>query len=413
MNNNEVVNIEIADGIITPEVTNVFVPIGGGGHVDLEPYATKADTYTKAEVDDKVNGVHVDLSNYYNKGEVDSKVQAVTPDLSTYATKAEVDAKVSTATGQKGDPGPKGDKGDPFTYSDFTTEQLEGLKGPKGDKGEPGERGQDGAVPEVTQASNALKKLNYYNNGNLNDILTTIINHSIQPKTAASLQVIQPQKGDTTLAITGESHYKVAVQGEELVEIIDGKATLLIPTYGSDDISIDYYNMVGDKVSTSTVAGIKALSFTDKNGITVSKEGDVLTVDLTNQTDGIDKHYDISDRPSWAYDGTNNIKFMSNKPNRIIGYAETDKILLDKLYATLNQVTNTGISDIYFQYGEASHRLFVPIMQYIAPQGRLINRQLPVDEHTKKHAVRIANPVGGTQTLYYIGQWYKLTDDVD
>lgn len=144
MNNKEVVNLEIADGIITPEVTNVFVPIGGGGRVDLAPYATKADTYTKAEVDDKVNGVHVDLSNYYNKGEVDSKVQAVTPDLSSYATKAEVEEKVNTVTGQKGDPGPKGDKGDPFTYADFTAEQLEGLRGPKGDQGIQGVAGPQG-----------------------------------------------------------------------------------------------------------------------------------------------------------------------------------------------------------------------------------------------------------------------------
>lgn len=144
MNNNEVVNIEIANGVIAPEVTNVFVPIGGGGSVDLKPYATKADTYTKAEVDDKVNGVHVDLSNYYNKGEVDSKVQAVTPDLSSYATKAEVEAKVSTVTGQKGDPGPKGDKGDPFTYADFTPDQLAALKGPKGDQGIQGVAGPQG-----------------------------------------------------------------------------------------------------------------------------------------------------------------------------------------------------------------------------------------------------------------------------
>lgn len=146
MNNNEVIDVDIANGIITPEVTNVFVPIGGGSHVDLEPYATKADTYTKAEVDDKVNGVHVDLSNYYNKGEVDAKVQAVTPDLSTYATKAEVEEKVSTVTGQKGDPGPKGDKGDPFTYADFTPDQLAALKGPKGDKGDQGVTGPQGPV---------------------------------------------------------------------------------------------------------------------------------------------------------------------------------------------------------------------------------------------------------------------------
>ena len=358
-------------------------------------------------------GGSADLSNYYDKQEVDAKVQAVTPDLSAYATKAEVDAKVSTVTGQKGDTGPKGDKGDPFTYNDFTEEQLEGLKGPKGDKGEPGERGQDGVVPDMTQASNALKKLNYYNNGDLNDILTAIINHSIQPKTAASLQIIQPQKGDTTLAITGESHYKVAVQGGEPVEIIDGKATLLIPTYGSDDISIDYYNMVGDKVSTSVIAGIKALSFTDKNGITVSKEGDVLTVDLTNQTDGIDKYYDISDRPSWAYEGTNKFKFISNNPNRIIGYAETDKIPYDRLYYIINQVSSENISDIYFQYGENNTPISIRITYMVAPMGRINSNVRMVTTHEKKHAVRIGNPVGGTRSLYYIGKWYELTNDVD
>lgn len=300
--------------------------------------------------------------------------------------------------GPQGDPGPKGDKGEP---------------GPKGDKGDPGERGQDGVVPDMTQASNALKKLNYYNNGDLNDILTAIINHSIQPKTAASLQIIQPQKGDTTLAITGESHYKVAVQGGEPVEIIDGKATLLIPTYGSDDISIDYYNMVGDKVSTSVIAGIKALSFTDKNGITVSKEGDVLTVDLTNQTDGIDKHYDISDRPSWAYEGTNKFKFISNNPNRIIGYAETDKIPSDMLYYIINQVSSENISDIYFQYGENDTPVSLRITYMVAPMGRINSSVQRVTTHVKKHAVRIGNPVGGTRSLYYIGQWYELTDDVD
>ena len=315
--------------------------------------------------------------------------------------------------GDKGDQGPKGDKGDPFTYSDFTAEQLEGLKGPKGDKGEPGERGQDGVVPDMAQASNALKKLNYYNNGKLDDILTTVINHSIQPKAVAALQVVQPSKGDTTLAVTGESHYKVAVQGGEAVEIIDGNATLLIPTYGSDDISLDYYNMLGDKVGTTVVAGIKALSFTDKNGITVSKEGDVLTVDLTNQTDGIDKHYDISDRPSWAYDGTNNFKFISNKPNRIIGYAETDKIPVNKLYYTVNQVVSSNISDIYFQYGEPGMDNITPMMRYIAPSGRINSIVDRSENPIKKHAVRVGNPIGGTRTFDYVGQWYELKDDID
>ena len=315
--------------------------------------------------------------------------------------------------GDKGDQGPKGDKGDPFTYADFTAEQLEGLKGPKGDKGEPGERGQDGVVPDMAQASNALKKLNYYNNGKLDDILTTVINNVIQPKAAAALQVVQPNKGDTTLAVTGESHYKVAVQGGEPVEIIDGNATLLIPTYGSDDISLDYYNMIGDKVGTTVITGVKALSFTDKNGITVSKEGDVLTVDLTDQTDGIDKHYDISDRPSWAYDGTNTFKFISNKPNRIIGYAETDKIPVDKLYATLETVTSSCISDIYYQYGVYGIETFIPMVVHTTPLGNLIRRSIRVDTHTKKHATRIADYDTLAYGSMYIGRWYTETNDVD
>lgn len=315
--------------------------------------------------------------------------------------------------GDKGEPGPKGDKGDPFTYADFTEEQLEGLKGPKGDKGDPGERGQDGVVPDMTQASNALKKLNYYNNGDLNDILTAIINHSIQPKTAASLQIIQPQKGDTTLAITGESHYKVAVQGGEPVEIIDGKATLLIPTYGSDDISLDYYNMLGDKVGATVIVGIKALSFTDKNGITVSKEGDVLTVDLTNQTDGIDKHYDISDRPSWAYDGTKDFKFISNKPNRIVGYAETDKIPLDKLYETLNTINSVNISDIYYQYGKDGYQTIVPVIYKIGVLGNRIVYRIPIGEVNKKHAIRMADDKPLTNATRYIGYRYIEKPDVD
>lgn len=177
MNNNKVIDIDIANGIITPKVTNVFVPIGEGSHVDLEPYATKADTYTKAEVDDKVNGVHVDLSNYYNKGEVDTKVQAITPDLSAYATKEEVAEKVSTVTGQKGDPGeqgPPGKDGKSFTYDMFTQEQLENLKGPKGDPGPPGPPGTGANVDLSAYATKADADNAYLKKVDLRNYLTML-----------------------------------------------------------------------------------------------------------------------------------------------------------------------------------------------------------------------------------------------
>lgn len=118
-----------------PQVVDVVVPgtriisSSNGVNIDLESYATKADTYTKAEVDDKVNNVNVDLSNYYNKSEVDDKVNTATGSV-----------------GPQGPIGPKGDKGDPFTYNDFTPDQLASLKGPKGDKGDKGDQGIQGVA---------------------------------------------------------------------------------------------------------------------------------------------------------------------------------------------------------------------------------------------------------------------------
>lgn len=73
--NNDHSLVTVAVRMHSPKVIDVAIH-GGTGFVNLKPYATKADTYTKAEVDDKVNGVHVDLSNYYDKQEVDAKAGA-------------------------------------------------------------------------------------------------------------------------------------------------------------------------------------------------------------------------------------------------------------------------------------------------------------------------------------------------
>ena len=177
------------------------------------------------------------------------------------------------------------------------------------------------------------------------------------------LTFTQPTKGQTELSLQGEDHYKVSLEGGELVEVVNGSANITIPAYGKSDIVVDYFNMLGVKVSNITITGIKELQFTDKNGITVFKENNVLTIDLTNQTDNIDKNYDISDRPAWVYDGVTEFKFISNSPNKIIGYAETSRIPLDKLYATLNTIGNPNIKTIYAQYGEIGKEIFVPTIR--------------------------------------------------
>lgn len=255
--------------------------------------------------------------------------------------------------GPQGEPGTPGTKGEPFRYEDFTPDQLESLKGPKGDKGEDG---RDGASATADNAHQLLLQGNVWaESASVDDVLTALIGNMGKPFPRTDIKPLtftQPTKGQTNLSLQGEDHYKVSLEGGELVEVVNGSANITIPAYGKSDIVVDYFNMLGVKVSNITITGIKELQFTDKNGITVFKEGNVLTIDLTNQTDNIDKNYDISDRPAWVYDGVTEFKFISNSPNKIIGYAETSKIPIDNLYATLNTIGNPNIKTIYAQYGE-------------------------------------------------------------
>ena len=265
--------------------------------------------------------------------------------------------------GPQGDPGPKGE---PFRYEDFTPEQLEALKGPKGDKGEDG---RDGASATADNAHQLLLQGNVWcESASVDDVLTALIGNMGKPFPRTDIKPLtftQPTKGQTELSLQGEDHYKVSLDSGEPVEIMNGTVTITIPAYGKDDIVVNYFNMLGVKVSNITITGIKDLQFTDKNGITVFKEGNVLTIDLTNQTDNIDKNYDISDRPAWVYDGVTEFKFISNSPNKIIGYAETSKIPIDNLYATLNTIGNPNIKTIYAQYGEIGKETFVPVIRRV------------------------------------------------
>nr|DAO52579.1 MAG TPA: Pulmonary surfactant-associated protein D, c-type lectin, alpha-helical coiled [Caudoviricetes sp.] len=299
-----------------------------------------------------------------------------------------IDIVIPGAQGLPGEQGTRGPKGDPFRYEDFTPEQLEALKGPKGEDGLSAFniaqlngfqgtyvewlkslKGKDGASATADNAHQLLLQGNVWcESASVDDVLTALIGNMGKPFPRTDVKPLtftQPTKGQTELSLQGEDHFKVSLDSGEPVAIMNGIATITIPAYGKDDIVVNYYNMLGAKVSNITITGIKDLQFTDKNGITVFKEGNVLTVDLTNQTDNIDKNYDISDRPAWVYDGVTEFKFISNAPNKIIGYSETSKIPLDNLYATLNTIGNPNIKTIYAQYGEIGRELFMPKIRKI------------------------------------------------
>lgn len=334
--------------------------------------------------------------------------------------------------GEQGPQGPKGDIGPqgPQGVQGLSAYQVAANNGFIGSESEwiQSLKGADGKVPDISPVSIELKKKGYWNDGNLADILSVIIKNTITPKTPIALAYTEPKKGDTVLKVSGESHYKVDANGENLTEIINGSADLSIPSYDKADIIVNYYNMVGDKVSTITIQGIKGQSFTDKNGITVSKEGTVLTVDLTNQTPGISSRYDISDRPSWASDNVTEYKFISNNPNKIIGYNELKNVSVENVYKVLSGLTGGMVSTVYFNAPEsafiiAQHNNLYGVVNNGEKVVYIRNKQLirvGVDAGEKK-AMLISlhssydNKITGTTPVFLdrcFGEYYRVVDDL-
>lgn len=346
--------------------------------------------------------------------------------------------------GRDGTPGKNGEKGEAGPQGPQGIQGEPGAQGPQGlsayqvavNNGFSGSesewikslKGADGKVPDISPVSTELKKKGYWNDGNLADILGVIIKNTITPKTPTALAYTEPKKGDTVLKVSGESHYKVDANGENLTEIINGSGDLSIPSYDKADIIVNYYNMVGDKVSTITIQGIKGQSFTDKNGITVSKEGTVLTVDLTNQTPGISSRYDISDRPSWASDNVTEYKFISNNPNKIIGYNELKNVSVENVYKVLSGLTGGMVSTVYFNAPEsafiiAQHNNLYGVVNNGEKVVYIRNKQLirvRVDAGEKK-AMLISlhssydNKITGTTPVFLdrcFGEYYRVVDDL-
>lgn len=346
--------------------------------------------------------------------------------------------------GRDGEPGKNGEKGDVGPQGPQGIQGEQGPQGPQGlsayqvavNNGFSGSesewiqslKGVDGKIPDISPVSIELKKKGYWNDGSLTDVLSVIVNNSIASKTPTALTYTEPKKGDTVLKVSGESHYKVDANGENLTEIINGSADLSIPSYDKADIIVNYYNMVGDKVSTITIQGIKGQSFTDKNGITVSKEGTVLTVNLTNQTPGISSRYDISDRPSWASDNVTEYKFISNNPNKIIGYNELKNVSVENVYKVLSGLTGGMVSTVYFNAPEsafiiAQHNNLYGVVNNGEKVVYIRNKRLirvRVDAGEKK-AMLISlhssydDKITGTTPVFLdtcFGEYYRVVDDL-
>lgn len=345
--------------------------------------------------------------------------------------------------GRDGEPGKNGEKGEAGPQGPQGIQGEQGPQGPQGlsayqvavNNGFSGSesewiqslKGADGKVPDISPIAIELKRKGYWNDGSLTDVLSVIVNNSIVPKTPTALAYTEPKKGDTVLKVSGESHYKVDANGENLTEIINGSADLSIPSYDKSDIILNYYNMIGDKVSTITIQGIKEQSFTDKNGITVSKEGTVLTVDLTNQPPGISSRYEISDRPSWASDNVTEYKFISNNPAKIIGYNELKNVSLEGIYKVLSELKGGMINAVYFNVPErksvnAQQNVLYGVVNgekkvvYVRTKQLLRVMTVPGDQKaTLIDMHQYDDRITGTAPVFLdrcFGEYYRVVDDL-
>ena len=202
-----------------------------------------------------------------------------------------IDVIIPGAQGLPGEQGPKGDKGDPFTYADFTPEQLEALKGPKGDKGEDG---RDGASATADNAHQLLLNGNVWcESSNIDDVLTALIGNMGKPFPRTEfkpLTIPSVFQGQQVVAVTGEPHYSVKVVGNDTPFTLDstGACSVTIPPLGEDDIKLTYHNFTGVKVGDYKIAGIQTGAVADEeyeeNGIVYKRYGDVLKMNITNNT---------------------------------------------------------------------------------------------------------------------------------
>ena len=194
----------------------------------------------------------------------------------------------------KGLQGPQGEpglKGDPFTYADFTAKQLGALKGPKGDKGEDG---RDGASATADNAHQLLLQGNVWcESASVDDVLTALIGNMGKPFPRTefkALTVPSVIQGQQVVSVTGEPHYSVKVVGNDTPFTLDSTGTCIvsIPPLGEDDIKLTYHNFTGAKVADYTIKGVQTGAVADEeyteNGIVYKRYGDVLKMNITNNT---------------------------------------------------------------------------------------------------------------------------------
>lgn len=112
-------------------------------------------------------------------------------------------------------------------------------------------------LPNLSGVISALQGKNILiNSGTLEAILIAIV-YALAEQPYAPLTFNDPRKGDTEIRVSGQDGFKVRVSGSaEAVEIQSGSATIRIQPYGTDDIYLEYLNLIDHVISTVKIKGL-------------------------------------------------------------------------------------------------------------------------------------------------------------
>ena len=185
-------------------------------------------------------------------------------------------------------------------YTGTESEWLESLRGPKGvqgndgpegPRGPRGEKGPQGEAGSAEQAATLLKSKNIYlENAHVDTVLTKIIeklseNGYIADATFRQLEYTQPRTGQEYIDLTGEPHFKVAVNGGEKREFESDNMRITIEPFGSKNIELKYYDLNDNEQQTLIIRGTNVTPdevYTDVSGVVYKRFGDELEIDVSN-----------------------------------------------------------------------------------------------------------------------------------
>ena len=146
------------------------------------------------------------------------------------------------------------------------------------------------AKVDVTPAYETLMRNNVYcASKDIADVLNGFITGlgDLAKKQAKPLEYDTPLAGQIYISISGEPHYKVALSGASKNERVEIESTdkfrfNLNQPFGGDNITLEYFNMLGEKVSTVAIEGSANIKTTLSSGDIVDRNTE--TVDYPEVT---------------------------------------------------------------------------------------------------------------------------------